>query len=88
MHVADDLPVAANGLRRSVIFCGWVDKVTGCESRDRDGNIKVRVGIDIDTGLGICDHSRDHLVFCGDVAHGNAIAGAGHILLAVGDGLA
>ena len=86
MHMADDLSITANGLRRGVVFGGWVDEHTGGKTRDGDRDIEVLVGSNVDTGLRVRDDSRDHLILRRNITHRNAIAGPCDVLLTVGDG--
>lgn len=88
MHVADDLSIVADGLRRSVVLGRWVDEDTGSQTRNGECNIEVRVGGDVDASLRVRDDGRNHLILCRDITHGNSVTGARDVLLTIGDGLA
>jgi len=86
--MANDVAVTIQVLGRSVVVGCGIHEKTGAEVLRLHLDVERRVRWDLDADFGIGDDGCDHVVPGGDLAHGNAVAGPGHDLHAIGDFLA
>lgn len=83
VSVADDVTLAVKVLGRSVVGALGIGEGAGGKVVDLNLDVEVLIGFDVVVVGGVDEDGGDHAVLGGDLAHGDTVAAASGLLLAV-----
>ena len=88
MDVTNDRTITVESLRSGVVLSSGVDECTGLQVCDSERDIEIGVWLDVNTGLGVGDDSRNHLGLGWNITHNDTVTGSIGVLDTIGDSLA